>query len=119
VSDCVVLVVVELVNGNSGPVTVGVETDSDLFIGVSTLVDVYNINGDAGFRIERVTHMYSFLLWKYPLIRDVSTYWFGSFVSRDAGYWINFTFSLSLIRLLHVHGHGKVFRFQEEEELCE
>jgi hypothetical protein len=56
VSNCAVLVIVKLVNGNTGAANVSVETDSDLFIDESPVVDVYDINDGGGLRIEQVTH---------------------------------------------------------------
>jgi hypothetical protein len=93
VSDCTVLIVLKLVNGNSGSMSVDVESDTDLCIsGISNSPRCDDIAQGRGFSVGSDSLRFSFILGNYPLIRPVSSYWFGSQNNRSSNYWNQVTF---------------------------
>jgi hypothetical protein len=87
VSDCAILIVLKLFNSNAGIISVDIESDAAFWIDSLYAVAIYNLDEGRGFRLVPVNREFTFILRGYPLIRDVSTYWFGGSGDRLGNYW--------------------------------
>jgi hypothetical protein len=86
VSDCAVLIVFKMVNSGTSTVYVYLECDNDLYVDGKDSPTIYDIS-TKGFYMSGSTYGFTFIGKSYPLIRAVSTYWYGYYGDRTSNYW--------------------------------
>jgi hypothetical protein len=88
IGDFLVLMAFKLTNAKAGAVFVDVEVDADIMIDGSDSAPVSDLGSGRGFSMGS-SRLFTFIGRTYPLISDVSTYWFGSYYDRSSYYWSN------------------------------
>jgi hypothetical protein len=79
VSDCLILVILKFTNSNSWICVVDVESDGNLYFDSVCNIVVRSLDDGRGFSAYGMIHSYTFIIGNYPLVRDASSYWFGSY----------------------------------------
>jgi hypothetical protein len=88
-----ILVSFRIANSNSSAVNVDIESDVDLLVDNNVIVTCSALNESRGFSINGTSHSFTVIGRSYPLVKDISTYWFGYYDSRTSNYWIQSTLS--------------------------
>jgi hypothetical protein len=117
IAPCAIFVCFKLSNAASTQATVEVECDSFAYINSSLSSRCLYVDNSRGFsaETETQTHRLTFLCSNYPLVSDVSSYWFGK-VSVETNYWAPHILAMTRVKR-ELHGHGKDVRCQETVSL--
>jgi hypothetical protein len=91
ISQNVILIVFKFVNSDLIPKTVDVEVDADVTINGNDATSVLDLGGGLGFIMYSSPNGFTFIGQSYPLVTNLSTYWFGYSGDRSTHYWTQVT----------------------------
>jgi hypothetical protein len=86
-SENAVLIAFKLMNSNLLSQMVDVGVDSDIYFDGNDGASVESLSNDMGFVMYSSINSFTIIGRSYPLVRDLTTYWFGSQGSRSSYYW--------------------------------
>jgi hypothetical protein len=86
-SENAILLAFHLENSNASAQTVDVGVSSDVYFDGNDAAPIDALSGNRGLVMYSTTNAFTIIGRLYPLVRDLTTYWFGSLGSRSENIW--------------------------------